>query len=185
MMTVVELLNLRCNFPSLIEKINQKLEKANKCVDVEREYASKTSTTMSLDLLKLTFSRKKHLKQLMKILKKSKRIIDDYIELIVKKCVDAEGFGDTVKVVSICISCYDELYKNFITVENFFDEITNAQADGSKESVDYLENINSIIKQHYCDVLLQKTTIDKILTDNEEKISLNLSQNFGDFQDEN
>lgn len=184
-MTVVELLNLRYNFPSLIEKINQKLEKANKCVDVEREYASETSTTMSLDLLKLTFSRKKHLKQLMKILKKSKRIIDDYIELIVKKCVDAEGFGDTVKVVSICISCYDELYKNFMTVESFFDEITNAQADGSKESVDYLENINSIMKQHYTDILSLKKIADKILEENEERISLNVSYDLDDFEEEN
>ena len=184
-MTTVELLNLRCNFPSLIEKINQKLEKANKCVDVEKEYASETSATMSFDLLKLTLSRKKHLKQLMKILKKSKRSINDYIDLIVKKCVDAEGFGDTVKVVAICISCYDELYKNFLVIENLLDEVSNAQLDGSKESVDYLENINSIINQHYRDVLMQKTSIDKILADNEEKISLNLSQKFEDFQDEN
>ena len=182
-MTVLEILNTRYDFENLIEKINEKLEKANRSIEVEREYAGETPSRTSLSLLKLTYSRQKHLNQLEKQLKKTKKHIFESIKLVKQLCEKSSSFRHTVEAVTSSIGCYEEIYINLITVDNMFNEIINAQSDGSKESVDYLEDIYSTMKQHYTDVLALKKSADKILEENEERISLNIIHHLDDFEE--
>lgn len=182
-MTILEIINTRYGFEDLIQKMNEKLEKANRSIDIEREYVRETPSRMSLSMLKLTYSRKKNLKLIEKYLKKPKKHAYESIKLVKQLCENANDFGGTIKAMVACINCYEEIYSNFKSIENMFDDIINTQTDGFKEGVDYLEDINSIIKQHYTDMLSLKKSADKILEENEERISLNITHHLDDFEE--